>query len=44
MTTGVAVGSKTPDFEYTIAGGEKHHLAELWAEGPVLLLWMRHFG
>ena len=44
MTTAVAVGSSTPDFEYTAAGGEKHRLSELWAGSPTLILWMRHFG
>ena len=33
-----------PDFAYTSMQGEQKHLAQLWAEGPALVLWLRHFG
>jgi peroxiredoxin len=39
-----AVGDPLPDFVYTDVSGQSHRLSELWAEGPVLLLWLRHFG
>ena len=44
MTITVRVGSVAPDFVYTPAQGEQKHLAQLWAEGPALVLWLRHFG
>lgn len=44
METGVAVGSAAPEFSYTSADGATHRLSELWAAGPALVLWLRHFG
>ena len=44
MTITVSVGSVAPDFVYTSTQGGQKHLAQLWAEGPVLVLWLRHFG
>jgi hypothetical protein len=44
MTITVSVGSVAPDFVYTSMQGEQKHLAQLWAEGPALVLWLRHFG
>lgn len=44
MTDGVTVGSAAPDFPYHPARGESRRLAELWAQGPALVLWLRHFG
>ena len=36
-------GSPAPDFELPDAGGELHHLSELLAEGPVVLVFLRGF-
>ena len=44
MTTAVVVGANAPDFAYTTAQGEAGRMADLWAEGPALILWLRHFG
>jgi len=44
MTTTVVVGANAPDFVYTNAQGETGNMAQLWAEGPALILWLRHFG
>lgn len=44
MSVAVQAGGAAPDFVYHTAGGEAKHLAELWAEGPALVLWLRHFG
>lgn len=43
MTTAVVVGANAPDFAYTTADGPGR-LAALWADGPALVLWLRHFG
>ena len=38
------VGSRAADYEYTRPSGSTARLSDLWAEGPVLLLWLRHCG
>lgn len=44
MAGGVNVGNLVPDLVYrTVDGGEKH-LADLWANSPALIVWLRHFG
>jgi hypothetical protein len=40
----LAAGDTIPEFVYTTASGESRRLSELWAEGPALVLWLRHFG
>jgi len=40
----VKAGSRAPDFEYALADGRTGRLSELWAEGPLLLVWLRHCG
>ncbi len=40
----VTVGSPAPDLVYSNQQGETMHLAELWAKGPAMLVWLRHFG
>ena len=44
MATKPSLGDAAPDFVYTVAAGEAHRLSELWAEGPALVFWLRHFG
>ena len=43
-TSSVTVGSPAPDFTYSGLRGETRRLAELWAEGPAMVVWLRHFG
>ena len=38
------VGSPAPDLVYSNLQGKTMHLAELWAKGPAMLVWLRHFG
>ena len=38
------VGSPAPDLVYSNQQGETVLLAELWAKGPAMLVWLRHFG
>ena len=38
------VGSRAPDHEYLRPSGSTARLADLWSEGPALLVWMRHCG
>ncbi len=40
----VKVGSRAPDFEYTRPDRSSARLSELWAEGPALVVWLRHCG
>jgi hypothetical protein len=39
-----AVGDSAPDFLYQDGAGKERQLSELWAEGPALVVWLRHFG
>jgi hypothetical protein len=39
-----APGGPAPDFDYKTIGGEPRRLSSLWAEGPALVVWLRHFG
>lgn len=43
MTT-LRIGDRAPDLAYTNPRGEPRRLAERWADGPALVLWLRHFG
>jgi hypothetical protein len=38
------VGSQAPSFEYSLPDGTRAQLAELWSDGPALLIWLRHCG
>ena len=38
------VGDSAPDLEIQDSAGTWRHLHELWADGPALLLFWRHFG
>jgi hypothetical protein len=40
----LAVGDQAPDLVYCTREGEERHLAAAWAEGPALVVWLRHFG
>jgi len=40
----VREGGAMPDFLYTLADGSARRLSALWAGGPALILWLRHFG
>jgi hypothetical protein len=44
MVHAVRVGGRLPDLEHQRPDGRSAHLSELWAEGPVLLIWLRHCG
>ncbi len=40
----LAVGDQAPDLIYRTREGPERHLAEAWADGPALVVWLRHFG
>lgn len=42
--TAIRIGDRAPDLAYTDTRGEPRRLADLWAQGPALVLWLRHFG
>ena len=44
MANPIVVGAVMPDFVYSTRTGESRHLADLWADQPALVLWLRHFG
>ncbi len=44
MSPALEIGSTAPDFVYLTVRGQERHLAELWAEGAALVVWLRHFG
>lgn len=44
MAKTATVGKPAPDFAYTTLKGEGAQLSALWAEGPALVFWLRHFG
>ena len=44
MSGAPGVGDPVPEFTFTSISGQVHSLSELWAEGPALILWLRHFG
>jgi hypothetical protein len=39
-----AVGDAVPECVYRDGAGNARRLSELWAEGPALIVWLRHFG
>jgi peroxiredoxin len=43
-TKKLVVGDKAPDGRTLNADGQEVSLADFWAEGPVLLTFLRHFG
>jgi hypothetical protein len=44
MSAQIYVGGAAPEFAYASAPGKPRRLSELWAQGPALILWLRHFG
>jgi len=40
----LAVGDQAPDLIYRTREGQQRHLAAAWADGPALVVWLRHFG
>ena len=40
----LAVGDQAPDLVYRTREGQQLHLAAAWADGPALVVWLRHFG
>ncbi|MGH7263346.1 MAG: hypothetical protein ACREMB_00630 [Candidatus Rokuibacteriota bacterium] len=44
MAENASIGGAAPDLEYPTAAGETRRLRDLWAAGPALVLWLRHFG
>jgi hypothetical protein len=39
-----AVGDPAPDLVYKDIAGEGRHLSSVWADGPALIVWLRHLG
>jgi hypothetical protein len=37
-------GDAAPELHFLARDGEKRQLSKLWAEGPALVLWLRHLG
>jgi hypothetical protein len=35
---------KVPDTEVTMSDGTSHALSDFWKDGPLLLVFLRHFG
>jgi len=44
MATSWKTGSRAPDFEYARPSGSTARFSDLWSEGPVLFVWLRHSG
>lgn len=44
MSSRLTVGSPAPDHTLVNLAGERVTLSSLWAKGPVLLTFLRHFG
>jgi peroxiredoxin len=44
MTARLTVGSPAPDHMLVNLAGERVALSSFWANGPVLLTFLRHFG
>ena len=44
MTQGIKVGSLAPGYRYHDREGRERDLGELWADGPALVVWLRHCG
>jgi hypothetical protein len=40
----VRVGEPALDWRYQRSGGEGGTLSELWAQKPLVLIWLRHYG
>lgn len=38
------VGDRAPDTNVQDAHGAPYALAQLWADGPAVLMFLRHFG
>jgi hypothetical protein len=44
MLSSWKTGARASDFEYSRPDGSSARLADLWAEGPALFVWLRHCG
>ena len=42
--TKLTTGEAAPDLQVVNAGGETINLASIWADKPVVLTFLRHFG
>ena len=42
--TQTAVGDSAPDLVYRNGAGEAQRLSSRWADGPALIVWLRHLG
>lgn len=40
----IQLGDPAPTIPYVDADGHKRRLADHWASGPTLLVFLRHFG
>ena len=40
----MSVAEALRDLEFEVAGGARQSLGALWAEQPVVLVFLRHFG
>jgi hypothetical protein len=43
-TSHPAVGDPAPDFVYKDGAAKPRHLSSVWADGPALIVWLRHLG
>jgi hypothetical protein len=44
MNNKLKTGEASPDLQVVNAGGETINLASIWADRPVILTFLRHFG
>jgi len=38
------LGDPAPDLAFKNSAGESRHLSSWWADGPALIVWLRHLG
>ena len=40
----VGAGDQAPDWTFTSADDSSVQLSSLWAQGPLVIIWLRHYG
>jgi hypothetical protein len=40
----VKVGDKAIDWQFSLSDTEESSLAKLWKQGPIVVIWLRHYG
>lgn len=40
----VTAGDQAPDWAFTGADDASVQLSSLWAQGPLVIIWLRHYG